>query len=90
VRVFLFVKTNKYLKRGYYKMDIFKKFTLLTFALVSVSAFADAPGDEVESNNTSSDDVVESTVASEDTASSSMNAAVDEGDGDVENVVVTG
>ena len=71
-------------------MDIFKKFTLLTFALVSVSAFADAPGDEVESNNTSSDDVVESTVASEDTASSSMNAAVDAGDGDVENVVVTG
>jgi outer membrane receptor protein involved in Fe transport len=71
-------------------MDIFKKFTLLTFALVSVSAFADAPGDEVESNNTSSDDVVESTVASEDTTSSSMNAAVDAGDGDVENVVVTG
>ena len=69
-------------------MDIFKKFTLLTFALVSVSAFADAPGDEVESNNTSSDDVVESTVASEDTASSSMNAAVDAGDGDVENVSV--
>ena len=26
-------------------MDIYKKFTLLTFALVSVSAFADAPGD---------------------------------------------
>jgi outer membrane receptor protein involved in Fe transport len=71
-------------------MDIFKKFTLLTFALVSVSAFADAPGDEVESNNTASDDVVESTVASQETASSSMNAAVDEGDGDVENVVVTG
>ena len=71
-------------------MDIFKKFTLLTFALVSVSALADAPGDEVESNNTSSDDDVESTVASEDTASSSMNAAVDAGDCDVENVVVTG
>ena len=39
-------------------MDIFKKFTLLTFALVAVSAIADAPGDEVDSNNTSSDDVV--------------------------------
>ena len=46
-------------------MDIFKRLTLLTFALVSVSAFADAPGDEVESNNTASDDAVETTVASE-------------------------
>jgi outer membrane receptor protein involved in Fe transport len=70
-------------------MDIFKKFTLLTFALVSVAAFADAPGDDVESSS-SSDDVVETTVASEDTASSAMNVAVDEGDGEVENVVVTG
>ena len=70
-------------------MDIFKKFTLLTFALVSVAAFADAPGDDVESSP-SSDDVVETTVASEDTASSAMNVAVDEGDGEVENVVVTG
>ena len=70
-------------------MDIFKKFTLLTFALVSVAAFADAPGDDVESSS-SSDDSVETTVASEDTASSAMNVAVDEGDGEVENVVVTG
>lgn len=69
-------------------MDIFKKFTLLTFALVSVAAFADAPGD-VESSS-SSDDVVETSVVSEDTASSAMNVAVDEGDGEVENVVVTG
>lgn len=69
-------------------MDIFKKFTLLTFALVSVAAFADAPGD-VESSS-SSDDVVETSVVSEDTASSTMNVAVDEGDGEVENVVVTG
>ena len=31
-------------------MDIFKKFTLLTFSLVAISAFADAPGDEVDSD----------------------------------------
>ena len=72
-------------------MDIFKKFTLLTFSLVAISAFADAPGDEVDSAE-SSDDVVETTVASEETSASSagMQTAVDAGDGDVENVVVTG
>ena len=72
-------------------MDIFKKFTLLTFSLVAISAFADAPGDEVDSDE-SSDDVVETTVASEETSASSagMQTAVDAGDGDVENVVVTG
>ena len=51
-------------------MDIFKKFTLLTFSLVAISAFADAPGDEVDSAE-SSDDVVETTVASEEPSSSS-------------------
>ena len=72
-------------------MDIFKKFTLLTFSLVAITALADAPGDEVDSAD-SNDDVVETTVASEETASSSagMQTAVDAGDGDVENVVVTG
>ena len=76
-------------------MDIFKKFTLLTFSLVAIIALADAPGDEVD-NAESNDDVVEasveSTVASAETASdpSGMQTAVDAGDGDVENVVVTG
>ena len=72
-------------------MDIFKKLTLLTFSLVAITALADAPGDEV--NSAESDDVaVETTVASEETTSSStsMQTAVDAGDGDVENVVVTG
>ena len=72
-------------------MDIFKKFTLLTFSLVALTAFADAPGDEVDSSE-SDDVVVETTVASEESTSSStgMQTAVDAGDGDVENVVVTG
>jgi outer membrane receptor protein involved in Fe transport len=76
-------------------MDIFKKFTLLTFSLVAITALADAPGDEVdnvESNDVAVEASVESTVASAETASDSsvMQTAVDAGDGDVENVVVTG
>ena len=76
-------------------MDIFKKFTLLAFSLVAITALADAPGDEVdnvESNDVAVEASVESTVASAETASDSsgMQTAVDAGDGDVENVVVTG
>ena len=54
---------------------------------MAISAFADAPGDEVDSAE-SSDDVVETTVASEETSAGSagMQTAVDAGDGDVENV----
>ena len=70
-------------------MDIFKKFTLLTFSLVAITAFADAPGDEVV-NDEASDSNVETTVASEDAGSSAMEPAVDAGDGSVENIVVTG